>query len=259
MNDTHPDPAEIAALDAELLPPDEAAALRDHLADCAHCAAVLADLHALSAELNAIPSPPIPADVAARLDATLMAEAAAATVSRETSTVRPRRWPRMALAAAAALVALGLGGTLIQTADLGASPESAGGGDAATDESLQGELGAAESADDPLAGEVRRLLAGDGATTLDSQSDEEPTEQETERDLTTVPLPPCVWNAIGRTEEPLAASEERFGGRDAYVVVLAHPRDSDQVDAYAVAADCATRTPATAGEILAQGDYPREP
>jgi hypothetical protein len=257
MSNTHPEPAEIAALDAELLPPDEAAALRDHLAACADCAAILADLHALSDELNAIPSPPIPADVAARIDAALMAEAAATTVSRETRSIPPRRWPRMALAAAAALIAVGLGGALIRSVDLD-SANDAGGGSASRD------LAAAE-AGDPLAEKVQRLLGGaaDDATALESQSDgdaQAPDEANGQQlELDAVSLPSCVRTAIDRTEEPLASAEERFQGQDAYVVVLPHPGDPDRVNAYAVAADCAARRPATAGEILDQGTYPRQP
>lgn len=258
MSTTHPEPAEIAALDADLLTPDEGAALRDHLAACAACAAVLADLQTLSSELHAVPSPPLPEDVAARIDAALMAEAAAsATVSRETRPLRRARWPRMVLAAAAALVAVGLGGALLQTIDLDsdASEDSASTiGEAALDSGEDAAGG--QSASDPLAAQVRALLAEDDESqTLDTEGEDPST---TEPDNTThgFDVPSCVWETIDRAEEPLAVGEDTFEGQNSYVVVYPDPADSARVDAYAVAADCVSRSPANAGEILAQGNYP---
>jgi hypothetical protein len=270
MSDTHPEPAEIAALDAELLPPDEAAALRGHLAGCPSCSGILADLNALSRELGAFPSPPIPPDVAARIDAALMAEAAAATVSRETSPARRRRWPQLALAAAAALAVLGLGSTLVQNVDSGADSEAGASSDEA-DLITGAEGGQRDSAaeSDPLEQQVRELLAQAETSPeapFDSGSDAgasaEPEESTTGHGVDDGPgaasLPPCVWSAIGRTEAPLAAAEEDYEGQDAYVVVLPHADDPDRVDAYAVDADCAADPSADVGEILAQASYPRE-
>jgi hypothetical protein len=263
MSDTHPEPAEIAALDADLLPPDEAALLRDHLADCASCASIQADLDALGRELVAIPSPPMPADVAARIDAALMAEAAAATVSRETRDTAPqRRWPRMVLAAAAALVALGLGGTLIQTADLGTGTDEEASTEAAHGDS---DLSAEEGGGDPLEARVRGLLARTGGSPGDGGSSTSPSPQsnttagdEESGGPGTASLPSCVLDAINRPEEPLAAGEETYQGQDAYLVVLPHAADADRVDAYVVDADCAAEGPRASGEILAQATYPLE-
>ncbi|TDC64370.1 anti-sigma factor family protein, partial [Streptomyces hainanensis] len=78
MNNNHPDPAEIAALDEDLLSVEEAAELRQHLAQCTGCAEVHADLLVLRQELRDLPVPSIPDDVAARIDAALAAEATSA-------------------------------------------------------------------------------------------------------------------------------------------------------------------------------------
>ncbi|TDC09890.1 hypothetical protein E1265_31845 [Streptomyces sp. 8K308] len=190
MNNPHPDPAEIAALDEDLLSEPEAAALRDHLADCASCAEVHAELLALREELRALPAPSIPDDVAARIDAALAAEATAdspaadsrgvppressPSVSRETEehetaewetaesehatlvpvpVARPR-WPRMALAAAGVTVAVGLGALLTQSL-IGQSElhdTNAGSAEDASEETTA-------LASEPLEDQVRELLA----------------------------------------------------------------------------------------------------
>lgn len=73
----HPEVAEISDLTEDLLTPERAAEVRLHLAECPLCADVLASLTEISSLLGELPpEEPIPADVAARIDATLAAEAA---------------------------------------------------------------------------------------------------------------------------------------------------------------------------------------
>ncbi|GAB2928128.1 anti-sigma factor family protein [Streptomyces mayteni] len=312
MNDNHPDPAEIAALDEDLLSEEEAAELRQHLARCTGCAEIHTDLLALRQELRDLPVPPIPDDVAARIDAALAAEATAAqptapptvprqaaspdsrtdepAVSRETtptpvSSPRSQRtWPRMALAAAGAVVALGLGTILTESL-----VTNSGHGD---DSGLaDAEMDApAEFASQPLEDQVRELLAeteeapgtlsslegagadesaaspesspeddagGDAADepSVETQSSP-PVPQEEAEPLAAVPS--CVEDAIGRREAPLAAEAEDYGGVNAYLVVFRHAADPEQVDAYVVDADCVSATPPESGEILAQRSYPLE-
>ncbi|WP_405821517.1 zf-HC2 domain-containing protein [Streptomyces sp. NBC_00838] len=88
----HPDVSEISDLTEGLLSPVRSAEVREHLDGCALCADVHESLEEIRGLLGTLPGPPrMPADVAARVDAALAAEAllnataATADVSRETS------------------------------------------------------------------------------------------------------------------------------------------------------------------------------
>ncbi len=249
MNDHHPEPAEIAALGADLLPPDEAEPVREHLAGCASCSEIESDLVALSRELGDVPSPRIPDDVADRIDGALAAEATRTVPFH----VKRRRWPQLALAAAAALIAVGLGSVVLQGVD--SSQDSGGGaeGQASMDRGANEEAADGDDSD-LLEIQVRRLLVESGADSTEIFNTEETTSTP---DASSVSLPRCVRSAIDRVETPLAAGEETYRGEDAYVVVLPHAADPEQVDAYVIDADCATADSGR-GEILAQASYPRE-
>ncbi|UCM89100.1 anti-sigma factor family protein [Streptomyces marincola] len=269
MNEAHPEPADIAALDEDLLPPDDAARLRDHLDRCATCADVHADLAALRQALGDLPDPgPIPEDIADRIDTALAAErtaASAASVSRET-TPRPvsaaerrARRARLALAAAGAVVFLGVGGTLLP-----ALSGSGGGneGDSGSEAAMEGGE-VPEAADgEPLEDQVQALLATTETNSPmmaeEGMGAEGPPDRPSPETQSATAIPACVVAAIGRTEAPLAVEEERYDGVNAYLVVLPHAADPEQVDAYVVAATCeATASPAS-GEILVRESYPRE-
>ncbi|WP_381796284.1 anti-sigma factor family protein [Streptomyces niveus] len=85
----HPDVSEISDLTEGLLSPARSAEVREHLDGCALCADVHESLEEIRGLLGSLPGPPrMPADVAARVDAALAAEAllnATTDVSRETS------------------------------------------------------------------------------------------------------------------------------------------------------------------------------
>ncbi|MFE3251362.1 anti-sigma factor family protein [Streptomyces sp. NPDC059209] len=91
----HPDVSEISDLTEGLLSPARSAEVREHLDGCTLCADVHESLEEIRGLLGTLPGPPrMPADVAARVDAALAAEAllnataataATADVSRETS------------------------------------------------------------------------------------------------------------------------------------------------------------------------------
>ncbi|KAB8163338.1 hypothetical protein FH609_021295 [Streptomyces sp. 3MP-14] len=295
MSETHPEPAELAALDEDLLTPSETAGLRAHLARCAACAATLDELTALRRTLHEETDPgPIPEDVVFRIDAALAAEAArpdarpAAVVSRETAR-SSRRYARarLALAAAGAALAVGIGAVVLEA--LGSAGGSDAGGsmaDAPADE--DGALRAPEPPVESLEGQVRELLEN-------SHSPEAPEEQETSPEQEPLPetqpptsppsptsapseeptegatedpgsgemhtlsdMPTCVDEAIGRPEEPLAVNEEDYNGTDAYLVVFPHSEDPELVTAYVVDAQCVSATPPVTGEILLEESYPRE-
>lgn len=70
----HPSVDELADLHAGALDDERARQIMPHVRRCAECTAVLDALSAVQAELRALPLPPMPASVAARLDAALAAE-----------------------------------------------------------------------------------------------------------------------------------------------------------------------------------------
>jgi Putative zinc-finger len=67
----HPDLDTLADLHADALDPSTADRVRAHVSSCPRCGPVLAALDGVRDELRALPVPPVPASVAARLDATL--------------------------------------------------------------------------------------------------------------------------------------------------------------------------------------------
>jgi hypothetical protein len=143
----HPELDTIADLDAGVLDDAEAERIAAHVATCARCGQVLAALGGVRAELRALPVPPIPAAVAARLDSTLAelsaaprdartdrsVAAAAPAPAADLAAARDRRWRRLkaATGAAAAVLALVVAGASITSlvrAGGGGSDSSAGGG-----------------------------------------------------------------------------------------------------------------------------------
>lgn len=291
MSIWHPEPAEIAALDEDLLTPAESQQIREHLAGCGACADVARDLELLRGELSGLePVEPMPEDVAARIDRALAAEAARSLVaepdaplvrgagaeeelvSRETSERRPPaqrgRRPHFVLAAVGALLALGVGGLLAQQLN----GESAS--DAAAPHSVTENGDVPEAADEAsLEQEVRVLLslAEEDAEELAITGDDDLSPEAGEaaggeqdaagdgqaRTLTSVPA--CITAVIDRNERPLAASEDyRYEGVPSYVVVLPHSADRQLVDAYVVDASCADDgSSPDPDDLLTRQSYPR--
>ena len=122
----HPETDQLADFSAEVLRSDEAAAIEAHVGSCAWCQRRLDSFEEVRAALTSQPSPAMPADVAARIDATLretpMPEAAAAQPARQQPTTEPaasrlRPWrgrsgTGLATLAAAASVALLISGVV---------------------------------------------------------------------------------------------------------------------------------------------------
>ncbi|MFI1091744.1 hypothetical protein [Streptomyces sp. NPDC020917] len=125
--------------------------------------------------------------------------------------------------------------------------------------------GTVAGAQDTVGTQVRQLLdeAGAGGSTKHPSGTDQGTTPMLQPNNTGAPvapkaspaaLPSCVIKATHRSQPPLAAERENFHGTDAYLVVLPHPNDSSQVDAFVVNASC---TPASPGAVLFQGTYPR--
>lgn len=286
MSIWHPDPAEIAALNAELLSESESRELQEHIAECTHCRAIELDLEQLREELSGLePVGPMPAEFAARIDAALAAEQP--LVSRETPPLveapapaprAPRRRAQYLLAAAGAAIALGVGGLVAQTLASGTEddPVSAGMADGADSEMSGQET--LDSAEERLEVEVRVLLGqavesaeefsteedgatggGTGGSTDESQSEgQNGTGPGDQPGLDAVPA--CISSVIDRSEEPLAATADyEFNGIESYLVLLPH-RDAPErvVDAYVIDSACAERGGSPApDDLLVMESYSR--
>ena len=136
----HPTVEELADASEGLVSGEQAAAVADHLVECADCRRSVAGLRDVSAALAAEPRPAMPTTVADRLNAVLMAEAArrdgtgtagpgnalpptprTATRPRQTLGAfghdqpkrSARRWIAPALVAAVAAVLVGFGGYVV--------------------------------------------------------------------------------------------------------------------------------------------------
>jgi hypothetical protein len=70
-------------------------------------------------------------------------------------------------------------------------------------------------------------------------------------------VPACVQQGTGRTDAPIAAEQGTYEGAAAYLVLMAHPKDSTRVQAYVVDADCVDRPADPAGELLLTQSFPR--
>ncbi|MFL6129018.1 MAG: hypothetical protein ACJ73E_08120 [Mycobacteriales bacterium] len=143
----HPDLDTLADLDAGVLERGAADRVTAHVASCARCGQVMGALGGVRADLRALPAPPVPAAVAARLDSALAglraegpspaaADAARAAPVADLDAARARRWRRlraMGGAAAAVLVLFAAGASVVSLVRAGGRPQdsAAGGGRAA--------------------------------------------------------------------------------------------------------------------------------
>jgi hypothetical protein len=293
--DAHPDVDELSDLTEDLLAPDRAAEVRAHVSSCAQCGEVLASLQGVQALLGEVPHvEPMPADIAARIDAALAAEERGAAVlpdepsgvPRETSphaverphadvprgTSAPAGRPagptgpgrsrrrgrglRFAVAASSAAV-LALGWMTYQLAQ-----QHSGSGTMSADSSAKRSDAQAPAESGMVGDQVARLL--DGAGSADSGSGKSGANSPmldprggttvTAPDGTVTAVPACVLQATMRVQKPLAAERESYQGVDSYLVVLPDPADSTYVDAFVVTAACTAADP---GRVLFQNSYPR--
>ncbi|WP_405979750.1 anti-sigma factor family protein [Streptomyces sp. NBC_00158] len=117
---------------------------------------------------------------------------------------------------------------------------------------------------------VRQLLAGGGAVntpkTAPGETDRSMGLQNVSPGLApadrlaspeAAPVPPCVQQATGRTEPPVATERGSYQGTPVYLVVLPHPDDASRVDAYLVPAGCADNPSQTPDKPLLTSTYPR--
>jgi hypothetical protein len=121
VNPAHLDYDVLADLAEGLLEDDEAASVNAHLETCADCRELSADLADVSRILAEAPMPPMPAELAERIDTALAAESMHTATVASLEQRRGRRHWRILSAAAAAAVVLGGGATVGKIALDGAS------------------------------------------------------------------------------------------------------------------------------------------
>jgi hypothetical protein len=150
--DRHPDAVDLAEYAEGLLDEARRQVVEDHVRDCADCTAVLSDLADVPDMLADAPLPPLPDDVADRLDQAIDAEATArasewsGTAVRVAPIRRARRWLAPVAAAAAVIAAIAIVVPSIDissndSADSGSetSPQFLEGGSSDDDAAAQGE------------------------------------------------------------------------------------------------------------------------
>ncbi|MFG2890321.1 hypothetical protein [Streptomyces sp. NPDC048248] len=147
----------------------------------------------------------------------------------------------------------GLGGLLIQNAATNGAGNGQDHPSAATEQSGGG-TSALTSA--TLGSHVHDLLKSKGA----HKSPEMGTRSSPETPLRggADTIPSCVRQGIGRTETPLASTQSRYEGKDAFLVVLPHPSDPSRVSAYIVSSSCISATPPAPGKVLLSHSYQRD-
>ncbi|MFD4538617.1 zf-HC2 domain-containing protein [Streptomyces bauhiniae] len=278
----HPDVAEISDLTEGLLSPSRSAELRHHLDGCEACAEVHAALTEIQGLLGGVPeAPPMPTDVADRIDAALAAEAADRTgqadsgspgrhVSRETAappdrpakssraTTGPGRKERSrsrrrtaALGAVLTAAVLGAGSLLIQSLGDNASEKAAHSTAAAATGTFSGASVKSQVSDLLTAREG--LQRGSQHPQQDAETGpapSAPTQSANTLIQTEVPVPDCVRRALRSGETVLGAKSGTYADKSAYLVVVPDKADSKRVTAYVVDASCASKQAAGVGSVL---------
>ncbi len=226
---------------ADVLAGEGADTEMSHLAGCPRCSAALVDLEAaqapVRAALAALPTPEVPADLAARLDAALLRAHERSDVVRLPQRVVRRH--RVFAVAAGAVVMLGLGGlaaSLSRSADTTATTSAgsrAGPEAAAVPVVPTSSTGTDYAPPDALAGALPALLRGSGPRAVPATGDalvrlHDPAE-----------LAGCLLALAGPTSggAPLALDYARYAGAPALVVVLPAAA-AGKVDVFVVGAGC---------------------
>lgn len=271
--------AEPAHLDLDALADALAGQEHEHLRGCASCAGRLSELQAAEATvvaaLRALPDPPVPDDLAARLSRALAAEPPLAARRSSVTALPERATGRRLLPAAAAAVLLlsgtGLGYALLQGGGADESADTAGlaaGG--ATADLVTSSSGTDYADTAAVTGALPSVLAGTAQTfALDSAAGSVAGSAESrsadagasdpsrsaalpapaaatapdplERLRTPAGLADCLFAVLPPEEpdlRPLALDYAQYEGQPALAVMLPDP-DPAKVSVYVVGAGCA--------------------
>ncbi len=256
MTAAHLDYDTLADLAEGLLADSRAASADAHLADCAECRGRSAEIADVTRLLADAPMPPMPAELASRIDDALAAEAAASSHVVSLESRRGRRRIRILSAAAATVVVVG-GGALVGHSLLTGPVSSENG--AAQSQPIQDRTGSA-AARPPGASALKgsgggATGAGGGHLALRSGTDYTDArlgdqisaqlaqgESRSAEDLAPEQLTGCV-RRVTQGKMPLLVDLARYEGRSATVIVLPGT-GSDRLDVWIVRPTCSASDPA---------------
>jgi hypothetical protein len=237
----------------------------------------------------------MPAEIAGRIDAALAAEALldstahgeADLVSRETVlpplaaeqpplSVRPAGRPRAAtgpgrkgkarrrrttvLSAVLGAAAVGVSVMFLQSVQTGSSNDAA---TAQKESSVStASRDGADFSGSALDSRVHALLAAVPTQEAAPRIETAPSQDSAPTDVSPksspdAAVPHCVQQGTGRADSPIAVEQGTYEGTAAYLVLMAHPKDSTRVQAYVIDADCVDRPADPRGELLRTQSFPR--
>lgn len=254
MNSAHLDYEILADLAEGILDDDQAASATEHLADCEECRERSAELADVSRLLAESPVPPMPAKLAARIDAAIAAESVSTATVASLQARRGRRHLRMLSAAAAAIVVVGgavaVGRTAMNSPSTPSEVNAQVPAQENTDRSGRTSAGSAPGSESGMAPKAAPQ-SSDGAfrvtrtgtdyrdTTVGSQitamlrRGDLPVTQLTER------LSGCV-DRIAAGRQPLLVDVADYDGEPATVIVVPAQNRSD-LDVWVVGPECSTK------------------
>ncbi|MEU2626726.1 hypothetical protein [Kitasatospora sp. NPDC007106] len=271
----HPDVEALADLAEQLTDPADEPALRRHLAGCAECADTFAALAEVRELLGEVETPPMPADVAERIDAALAAartEPAAATTpaadrpatapggpgaasppaGRPAGSTRPgnggpgrerrpRRRVRLLLATVTAAAAIGFGALLLPLSTTGGGTAGAPADSAARPAAGSAQKPALTAGttfqDGTLAAQAQQLVRAASAAPGSSKAPEGLAQPDRDGSPAGTGAPSCAAALTGQGDRtPLAVAGGRYGSTA--VTALVYPDGSDRLDVYLITPDC---------------------
>lgn len=262
----HPDLDHLADLQEGLLPPSPAAAIADHLDECAACRADFEALGQIPSRLaGAAEVGAFPEELAGRLDQTLAEQPRGASLTitplaaaRRNRLTRDNRVLQMAAAAVLVLAATAIGvsayqggrsqGTAADSAAAGGSPREFSNGSVSvlstgTDYNQDTVLAAVPrllTADAPKA-VAANPGASDGPTRASDQAASGASRLSDAGALAACvsALADDVDTPVIETATPLVVDIAKFDGKPATVIVLAAPDRADRLDVFVVGPSCA--------------------
>jgi anti-sigma factor RsiW len=246
----HLDYDTLADLAEGLLSESRAASADAHLASCAECQDRSAEISDVSRLLAETPAPPMPAELASRIDAALAAEAATSGPVVSLEAHRHRRRLRVLSVAAATAVVVG-GGALVGYSVLNGSVSTDSGSGSAQSPALQDRTGSAKAK--PPGSET--LQGARGYSTVESGTNYTaaglgrqvstqltPNADGKRAALTTQAITSCV-QSVAKGKRPLLVDIASYEGRPATVIVLPGT-DANRVDVWVVVPSCSPANPA---------------
>ena len=257
MAAAHLDYDTLADLAEGLLPDTRAASADAHLAGCAECRDRSAEIADVTRLLTEAPMPPMPAELASRIDQAIAAEAASSGPVVSLDSRRGRRRIRILSAAAAAVVVVG-GGAVVGHSLLTGSVTSDSG--SAQSQPIQDRTGSPAAKRQPAPNALKGSgggAAGTGGGYLALRSGTDYTasglgrqlsgqlaqgDSRTTEELATEQLSGCV-RRVTQGRMPLLVDIARYEGRPATVIVLPGT-DSGRFDVWIVRPACSESDPA---------------